>query len=78
MIVLVFNEIIANLRVDALMRSGAVVVLDVFLDNPKQLVAIENEHVIETFTLQAANEAFTEGISPGSLHWHREKVFVEG
>ena len=42
------------------MGSGAVVVLDVLLDNLKQLVAIENEHVIETFALQAANEALTE------------------
>ena len=58
--VLVFNEIIGDLLVDALMRSGAVVVLDVLLDNPKQLVAMQNEHVIETFALQAANEALTE------------------
>ncbi len=58
--VLVFNEIIGDLLVDALVRSGAVVVLDVLLDNPKQLVVMQNEHVIETFALQPANEALTE------------------
>lgn len=57
---LVFNEVIGDLLVDALMGSGVVVVLDVLLDNLKQLMAIENGHVIETFALQAANEALTE------------------
>jgi hypothetical protein len=57
---LVFNEVIGDLLVDALMGSGVVVALDVLLDNLKQLMVIENEHVIETFALQAANEALTE------------------
>jgi hypothetical protein len=57
---LVFNEVFGDLLVDALMGSGVVVVLNVLLDNMKQLMAIENEHVIETFALQAANEALTE------------------
>ena len=58
--VLVFNEIIGDLLVDALVWSEAVVVLDVLLDNPQQLAAMQNEHVIETFALQAAHEALTE------------------
>ena len=56
----VLDEIIGDLLPDALMRSGAVVVLDILLHNTMQLAAMENEHVIEAFTAQAANEAHTE------------------
>jgi len=56
----VFDEVIGDLLPDALMWSGAVVVFDISLHNAMQLAAMENEHVIQAFTLQAANEALTE------------------
>ena len=56
----VLDEIIGDLLPDALMWSGAVVVFDISLHNTMQLVAMENEHVIQAFTPQAANEALTE------------------
>jgi hypothetical protein len=42
------------------MGSGAVVVFDISLHNTMQLVAMENEHVVQAFTPQAANETLTE------------------
>ena len=56
----VFDEVIGDLLPDALMWSGAVVVFDISLHNTMQLVAMENEHVVQAFTPQAANEALTE------------------
>ena len=56
----VLDEVIGDLLPDALMGSGAVVVFDVLLHNKMQLMAMENEHVIQAFPPQAANEALTE------------------
>ena len=56
----VLDEVIGDLLPDALMWSGAVVVFDVSLHNTMQLVAMENEHVIQALSSQAANETLTE------------------
>ncbi len=56
----VLDEVIRDLLPDALKWSGAVVVFDISLHNTMQLVAMENEHVVQAFTPQAANEALTE------------------
>ncbi len=55
----VLDEVIGDLLLDALMRPGTVVVFDVSLHNTMQLVTMENEHVVQAFTPQAANEALT-------------------
>ena len=55
-----FAEAIGDLLVDPLVGSGVVVVFDVGMNDAMKLAAMQNEHVVETFSLQAANEAFTE------------------
>lgn len=57
---------IKDLLADALMGSVAVVVMNIPLDDAMQLFAMKNEHVVKTFSSQTADEALTEGISPGS------------
>ncbi len=55
-----FGKAFRDLLPDALMRSGAVVVFDVSLHNAVQLVAMENEHVVQALSSQTANEALAE------------------
>jgi hypothetical protein len=52
---------------DALVRSRAVVVFDIFFDNPVQLGSAPNEHVIQAFAFQALHEALADRIGQGSL-----------
>ena len=59
---------IRDLLADTLMGSVAVIEMDILLDDAMQLFAMKNEHVIQTFSSQTADEAFTEGICPGSTH----------
>jgi len=56
----VLSEAIRDLLPDALMGSGSVVVLNIGLHDTMQLAAMQNEHVVQAFPPQAANEALTE------------------
>ena len=49
---------------DALMRSSLVVIGNILPHQTMQLVAMENEHIVQAFSFQTANEAFTDGIGP--------------
>ena len=53
------SESIGDLLIDALMRPGAVEVIDVLMQNAMELAAVQNEHVIQAFSLQSADEALT-------------------
>ena len=56
----VFAEVIWDLLSDTLMGSGVVVVFNIGLNDAMQLAVMQNEHVVETFSFQAANETFAE------------------
>ena len=46
-----------DLLTKTLVRSGSVEVCDVFLYNAAELFEMQNEHVIQALSAQAANEA---------------------
>ena len=57
---------------DTLMWPGVVVVVNEFSDEAMQLVALENEHVIQAFPLEAADEPLTIGVGFLGLKWSLE------
>ena len=52
---------------DALMRSGVIVIIYEFGDEAMQLVAVENEHVIQAFPLEGADETLAVSVGLGRL-----------
>ena len=48
------------------MRPVAVVVLDVLVDDDFEMATTKDEHPVETFTPDSANETLSEGIGPRS------------
>ena len=56
---------IGDLLFNTLMRSSLVVIGDVFPYQAMRLVAIKDEHVVQTFSFQAAHEAFADSIGTG-------------
>lgn len=58
---------------DALMRSGAVVVVGVLLDDEMQLAAMQDEHMVQTFSLLAAHEPLAVGAYLGYVGFRRPK-----
>ena len=54
---------------DTLMWPGVVVVVNEFSDKAMQLVALENEHVIQTLPLEAADEPLAMGVGLGCTKW---------
>lgn len=55
-------EVVRYALLDALMWPRAVVVVGVFLDNVLQLLAMEDERVVEALSLEASDGAFADGI----------------
>ena len=49
------------------MRPVAVVVLDVPMDDGFEVASAEDEHPIQTFTSDSADEALSEGVCTGRL-----------
>ena len=47
------------------MWSVAVVVLDVLVDHGSEMATTEDEHPVQTFTPDSADEALSEGVRPG-------------
>jgi hypothetical protein len=47
---------------DALMRSGVIVVIYEFGDEAMQLVAVENEHVVQAFPFEGADASLAVGV----------------
>ena len=56
---IIFSKAFRDLLPDALMRSGVVVIAEVFLNDAIQLETILDKHVIQALTPHAANEALT-------------------
>lgn len=74
----VLDEVIGDLLPDALMWSGAIIVMDILLNDAMQLFAMQNEHVIQTLSSQTTYEPLTEGISSGSSHWCFQNLDAAG
>ena len=49
---------------DTLMRSGVIVVVDQRSDEAMELVAVEDEHMVQAFPFQAADKALADRIGP--------------
>ena len=56
---MIFNEAFRDLLPDALMRSGVIVIVAVFLHGAIQLTMIEDKYMIQALPPQAANQALT-------------------
>jgi len=59
---------IRDLLLDTLMRSSLVVIGHVLPHQPMHLKAMQNEHTVQTFPLQTADEPLTDAIGLGSTH----------
>ncbi len=54
---------------DALMGSGVIVVIYEFGDEAMQLVAMENEQMVQAFPFEGADEALAMSVGLGRLKW---------
>ena len=56
-----------NSLLDSLMRSQIIVEVHIFPRHSVQLLLLQNKHVVQTLSLQAANEPFANSICPRRL-----------
>jgi len=70
--------LLRNLLLDALMRSGSVEVGDISIEDPLELLLMQDEQVIETLTPHTAQEALTDGIGTGGVARGCENFDVTG
>ena len=56
---MIFGEASRDLLPDALMRPGVVVIVNVFLHRSIQLTTIDDKHMIQALTPQAADQTLT-------------------
>ena len=54
-----FSIAFRNLLPDTLMRSGAVVIIDIFMHRAIKLAMVQDKHMIEALTPQTSNVTFT-------------------
>jgi len=57
--VFLFNEIIRDLLYNTLMWFGVIEVIDVLLHNAMGLMAMQNEYVVQVFSIQTTTEALS-------------------
>jgi len=53
---------VRNLLLDTLMRSSLIVIRNILPHQAMQLEAMQDEHIVQAFPFQAADEALTESI----------------
>lgn len=61
---------------DGLVRARVVIVLDVFLDNTVQLAMMQDEHMVQAFPFQAADEALADRVGLGCSNWCLEHLDI--